>query len=1040
MDFSDEMLEEILKIFQVEAEEIISKINNSLLELEKNPNNKDAILMLFRDAHTLKGASRMVGFNNVQVIAHKMEDVLGLAKENKIVLNSDIVGILYKSVDFLSDVIHKSLNKGQEVYLEDLSKHIELLEGIETSASEVSRQDKEIDFDIELLKQNFDTINNLISDSLIVLMNLEVGKDAELIKDLLDITNNLYLLFQQIGPYDIKKLVEDIKVKLEFITKASNRLTTGETEEIHQILNEIINRLISICEIYNLELVDYYAPVFEKKLLKPKQKELEIEPSLVEPIETELTVEKEETITHEIVQEIPDNLQVCGIYDLECIQNRLTSFSQSGGSLKDIKDFLVHFEQDCIDDNVKSTLHKIIEIIEFGEKNEVKLDDKTISVLLQSIEHCNNILNNKSEIADNDLVLQQLEIIKQVIEFENQADSDNNLITKGKHKSSQTPDFLDLFSSGEIKTLRVDSSKLDTLVNQINELTITKIKTKKHLLELNIINESLQEWQRNSIKVLNYLKYYDKKYFQSGVNDSGISFFIKQLLNLHTDNNKKVQEVRNNIASLHRTIQEDDAKMGLAVGNLEEMIKSVRVLPFATVFQLFGRMVRDIAQEKNKKIELEIIGSETCTDKKIIEEIKAPLIHIIRNSIDHGIETPKERVALGKSPVGKIILSARQVNNKVIIEIEDDGKGINLEKIKNKAVKKGYLTPEELNSMTDEQITNIIFSPGFSTGEEITNISGRGIGLDVVQTKISQLNGKVRVISEVNKGCCVQIELPTTMSTLKAFLVESGNQTFAIPMEAINTVMRKKEEEIIVDKGRRTIIHKEKTIPLHDLSDILRLQKTDLNKTKETILLLENGPQSMALCVDKLLGDQEILHKKLSAPFYKLKNISGITTLISGETCLILNIPDILNAANSSKYISLAKKTKNIQQNQCYKILLVDDSITTRTLEENILTKMEYKVEVAQNPIEAFGKMELSSFDLIISDIEMPEMDGLTFLEKLKSDEMFAEIPIIMMSSLMQEETKKRVMDLGATKYFIKHDFDQEEFLKSVGEILQKGN
>src|SRR5574344_3148247 len=240
------------------------------------------------------------------------------------------------------------------------------------------------------------------------------------------------------------------------------------------------------------------------------------------------------------------------------------------------------------------------------------------------------------------------------------------------------------------------------------------------------------------------------------------------------------------------------------------MVKDVRVLPIATIFHMFGRRVRYMPKEKNKKVDLEISGSETCTDKKIIEEIKTPLIHIIRNSIDHGIETPEERIALGKPPVGKIFLRAKQAENKIIIEVEDDGRGINLAKIKEKALHNGFLTQEEIEGMTDEQIMNVIFMPGFSTGETITDISGRGIGLDVVQTKIGQLNGKINVISEINKGCCLRLELPTAMSTVKVFLTKVASQSFALPIATVEGVVLRQKEEIFTNKNGKSIKYNNK--------------------------------------------------------------------------------------------------------------------------------------------------------------------------------------------------------------------------------------
>lgn len=1024
MDYSEEMTTEILKIFQAESEEIISKLNNSLLELEKNPNNKDSVLMLFRDAHTLKGASRMVGFDNIQTIAHKMEDIIGLAKENKVSLNLNVVNILYKTVDFLSELIQKSISKGKEIYNENIPHHISILEDLKMEIENTGdiEQNSDSDFNFELFSQNIDRIKILFPQSLLILMQIETGKNGDLISELTIVTRELYDIFDKTGPFEIKKQLEDIFVKLEFTAKASNSLTNDETTSLHKILDDIINKFNSICELYNLDLLDCYSMIFEKSYKNEHN------------IETN-SKQQDLSIT------IDNTKQINGrSLDLTLLYDKFIDLFKKSGSMIKIKNFLSEYEENCGNDNVKSILQKIIKIVDFAGENEIPFDEETIFVLKQSIEYCSNTTKNEIESTDKELVLQRLEIIQQVLELNKEKVEEENFVIKKSPpiKEEKMTDFSEIFNAETIKTLRVDSSKLDVLINQVSELTTTKIKTKKHLHELDSINKELEEWQRNSIKALNYLKYYDKKYFQSGNNDNPISFFIKQFLNLFNDNNKKVQETVFNIGALHRTIQEDDAKMNIIVDSLEHMVKNIRVLPLATIFHLFGRMVRDIAQEKNKQIELEIIGSETSTDKKIIEEIKTPLIHIIRNAIDHGIETPEERIALGKNPTGKIILSARQSNHKVIIEITDDGRGINLIKIKEKALQEGYLTQEEMSLMTDEQIINLIFAPGFTTGTEITNISGRGIGLDVVHTKISQLNGKVKVLSEINKGCCVQIELPTTMSTLKAFLVKSSNQTFAVPMEVIKIVLRKKKEEIISNNNVKSIIFEGEIIPLYNLADILNLSKPDFNINKETILIIEADDRIIALSVDKLIGDQEILHKKLAAPFYKLKNISGITTLVSGEVCLILNITDIIKVATLSKSHLALTDTKKSLENKDYKILLVDDSITTRTLEKNILTKAGYNIEIAENPIEAFEKMQHTRFNLIISDIEMPEMNGFEFLKKLKTDEMYADIPVIMVSSLMSDENKKHAKVLGAKKYIVKSEFEQDDFQETIKKILRK--
>ena len=1016
MNFSEEISDEILKIFQVESEEIISKINDNLLSLEKSPKNKEIILLLFRDAHSLKGASRMIGFNNVQTIAHKMEDILGLAKEDKISLNSKIVNILYKTVDFLSELIQKSIKKKQEIYNEEIPKHLKTLEDINELIEESDEEDNsqiQDQFNTEIFKKNLNKINNLISESLFILMKMEEEeKETNLIKDLLKVINDLYDIFKTTNSFDLKKYTEDIKVKLEFTSKASNSLTASEIGEIHNILNNIINIFVANCELYNLEIVDYYSKAFEKMQRIQEEDNIQIqEPEILQS----------QSFAEKVSQ------------DIDLIKEKIEDLLQNTASAEEVTQLIQNYKTDCNNENIDKILQKIIEILDFVSKNEATFNEEIISSLKESIEYCDNLVQNKTSVADSNLILNRLEIIQQVLSFD--IDKIQQEVIVNTQQPKQITDFSEVFNTGAIKTLRVDSTKLDTLINQVNELTISKIKTKKHLFELNIVNKQIEEWQKIYSKAINYLKYYERKHSQFDTSDN-TSSIIKHLLNLFSDNSKKIQTMSSDIIKLHRTIQEDDTKMSLIVENINNMVRNIRILPLATVFHLFGRMVRDIAQEKNKKINFQILGSETSADKKIIEEIKAPLIHIIRNSIDHGIEPPEEREAVGKPPTGEIILSARQSSNKVIIEVKDDGRGINLEKIKEKALSKGFLTQEEIASMTEEQLTNLIFAPGFSTGDEITDISGRGIGLDVVFSKISQLNGKVKVVSEFNRGCCVQIELPTTMSILKVFLVKASGQMFAVPMDTINTVLRKRNDEIITTNKKKSIIFKKEPIPLYNLSDILNLPKDVAKKDKKTIIIIESDNKIIALNVDKLYGEQEILIKKLSAPFYKLKNISGITTLISGKICLVLNIPDIINSTQSKK-IETALIEKAFNSND-YKILLVDDSSTTRVLEKNILTQAGYNIELAENPIEAFKKMQNINFDLIISDIEMPEMDGLDFLKKIKSNEKFVNIPVIMVSSLMNGEKRSIAMALGAEKYIIKGDFNQEDFQDSIREILKK--
>ena len=400
---------------------------------------------------------------------------------------------------------------------------------------------------------------------------------------------------------------------------------------------------------------------------------------------------------------------------------------------------------------------------------------------------------------------------------------------------------------------------------------------------------------------------------------------------------------------------------------------------------------------------------------------------------------------MGKNPTGHIQINAKHLDNKILIEVIDDGQGFNIEKIKEKALNKGFLTAEEISDMSDEEIMNIVFYPGFTTGDEVTSISGRGIGMDVVKSKIAQLNGTVKVVSEFNVGSKIQIELPVTMATLTAFLIQSANQTFALPMSVINTVVCRSDKEIYRTHESLTILHNGKNIPVYNLAYLLNLKGFQEESDMKTIIIIETNNKVIGIIVNKLLGEQEILHKKLSPPLYRIKNISGVTTLATGETCLILNAIDLIknSTLQNAKKLSMTqpkvatieeKKSKLNQKN----ILVIDDSITTRTLEKNILSSAGFNVITANNPIDALKKINEIHFDIILTDIEMPEMSGLEFLSQMKTNELYADVPIVVMSSLGDESQKRKAHSLGAEKYVVKGEFNQKAFVDMVSNILLK--
>lgn len=1001
MNFSNND-KELMQLFQTESEDIIERIFIGLFSLEKQPANSEIIATLYRDLHSLKGAVRMIGFNNIQLLIHKMEDIFDAVNSKRFKPELNIINLISRSLEITSKYIQDSIRNNREIIDDDFKSTLSNLEYIidvelaDNSAPPTQDGIPGLDipgFDFSDINTNTNNIKTSILDSSVTSNDMtsyqaeingffntsfaiidsivpeEESTDIVLLKEEVQ---KIYDFYKNSNIYEIKASLENVITKIDFVMNATNKLTISEILELRNELSSAAAKFTTSC----------------------------------------INVETNELSFFDVAE-------------------KLSALQGSSIFANEIKDDIIKLKENIDDNSILEILNTILEILNFTEKNSVLLEDQMIATLKSGIEYC----AAPNENVDSDLIVQQLEIMKQLLELNYKKDAG---VSEIKTLSAQTAQINKSSSSSEIKTLHVNAQKLDLLVNQLGELIITKIKTEKNLEKIDSIKNANETCQKDLLKTSNYLRYYNRKYLQNGNSEQYTVAFVKQVFSLLSGITQNISKTIYDLNSLYRASKEDDMKMRLIIDEMESMVKNIRVLPISTVFNSFSRMVRDIASEKGKEIDFEIEGKDTCVDKKIIEEIKTPLIHILRNAIDHGIETRDERLACGKNPIGHILLSAKQDDNKIIIKVSDDGRGFNLEKIKDRAVSRGFLTKEDVENMTDEAIMNIIFWPGFTTGDSITSISGRGIGLDVVKTKISQLNGKVKVISEFGKGSCVLIELPVTLTTLRVFLVKISEQTFAIPIQVINTFIVKKQSEIKTNNGVRTIAYNGSIVPLYYLSDILNLPQLD-REEKETILIIESDEKTIGLVVDKLLGDQDILQKKLSPPLYKVKNISGITNLASGELCLILNMQDILHYDFNKAINSAATQNFLPVDILSYKrILILDDSVITRTMIKNILMNCGYIVDIVANVEEALIKLKTSHFDLIITDLAMPKIDGFEFVDRLKTDEMFADIPIIVMSSLSEKVAMKKLENSNIDHYVSKDSFNQDKFVMQVKELLTK--
>ena len=588
-----------------------------------------------------------------------------------------------------------------------------------------------------------------------------------------------------------------------------------------------------------------------------------------------------------------------------------------------------------------------------------------------------------------------------------------------------------------IETIRVSTRQLDALMTQTGELTVTKIRIVHRLSEVEALTLLWEEWSRDAFVnrfVLNDLEAQSTKTHKA----------IEQLHNYYNRASQHLEKLGELVNQLRGSLYEDTARLEIISNELEDDIRTLRLLPLSTIFNRFSRMVRDLARQQNKQVEMIIEGGETRADKRILEEMKDPLMHLLRNAVDHGIESPEERQQYGKSPVAQIRLRGYQTATSVVIEVSDDGRGIDPEQIKQTALKRGLYPPEELEIMTSKQLQALIFSPGFTTRTLVTEISGRGVGMDVVRNNVEQLKGSIELESVPTKGSTFRMRLGTALATTHVLIVGVQSISYGIPVEFVLTTRLVSPSELFPLEGRDTIIFKEQPLYVAQLSELLELESSHQEMNHSTsfpCIVLKVGEEKLGVFVDALIDEQDVVLKSQSQLLKRVRNIAGATILGTGEVCMILNALDLIKSAHkhlkyNKKFGKIGDESHQNSRQQKSVILLVEDSIATRTQEKRILEAAGYEVITAVDGLDGFNKLKTHSVDALISDVQMPNLDGLSLTAKIRENQDYNELPIILVTSLASDEDKRRGAEAGANAYITKSSFNQQVLLDTLKRLI----
>lgn len=471
------------------------------------------------------------------------------------------------------------------------------------------------------------------------------------------------------------------------------------------------------------------------------------------------------------------------------------------------------------------------------------------------------------------------------------------------------------------------------------------------------------------------------------------------------------------------------------VAELRETSLRMRMQPLSNVFDPLRRTVRDLAVEHGKDIDFVIDGGETELDRKIIECIGDSLLHLIRNALDHGIENAGERCAAGKPAKGTLTLSACYDSGSVIVSLSDDGRGIDLQKIRDKAVARRLFEPDVVAGMADEALIDLIFMPGFSTSAIITDMSGRGVGMDVVRKSIvDELRGTVQVFSRKDAGTTFLLRLPLRLAVLPLFLFAVDDRLCAIPETSLVEVLSVAASEIIEIVGKRAIRLREQIIPVDSLRTLLGLEPASTAAgAAVTIVIIRDGEDKLGLIVDDIAGYEEMVIKPLPRHLRRLKLVSGVTIGDKDSIINVLHAPELIVRARQATEPPRSAAAMPAHERR---VLVVDDSINTREIEKSVLEAYGYAVLVAEDGEDGWQKTRGEKFDLVITDVEMPRLDGFSFTERLRTDATYHDVPVIIVTSREKDEDKRRGIQVGANAYIVKGTFDQSTLIDTVRSLI----
>ena len=694
--------------------------------------------------------------------------------------------------------------------------------------------------------------------------------------------------------------------------------------------------------------------------------------------------------------------------------------------------------------DIESLCHALEDVFSAIRNGEIGISKNTVDAFFATLDLLEDLVKNSgmdenpelAEAVSNHLEILTLVEIGETVEIPKR---NADVVTKSKTTVEPTQSVPEKIAPGlpeaerpankpkknvqqKNDTIRISAHKLDDFLTQVEELLPLKLTANKQAEDLHQIINSFSSWKKQVSSVKTN------------------SFDLKKFEAVFDENKTHLNETEK---QLHELLNLARQEAYLATQKIESLLNDVKALltvPFSLLFDGFPKMVRDMANDLGKEVEFSIEGDSIEIDRRILEEMRNPLTHLLRNAVDYGVEAPEVKIQKNKNRKGKIAVKIEQTeNNKVSIWISDDGPGLNFGKLHEMYLdeehKKGNSSPGEIS---EKELAAFIFKSGVSTSEIISDISGRGLGMAIVQETVERLGGNIIVNSEKNKGTTFEINLPLSIVTFRGVVIESAGQTYIVPTFKVKQIVQVDPNSIKTIKNKASVTVNGEIIPLFDLAQTLETAITKKpKKGKLTTIIFDVKGKRNGFVIDRVIGEQEVLVKNFNRQLTRVRNILGATVLGANQVVPVLNVSDLYLSAEKNNYgLNKNSNSAKKQEERKKSVLIVEDSITSRTLLKNIVESAGYKVSVAVDGIDGFTKLKTGIFDVVISDVEMPRMNGFELTQKIKTDESLNKTPVILVTSLSKPEHREKGVEVGANAYIIKSNFEQGTLIEAIERFI----